>query len=508
MNTPLLRLSGVAKSFGGVRALVRGELELHAGQVTALIGENGAGKSTLVKILTGIHTPDAGVIELDGRPLTIRSPQDAQRLGISVIHQESVVFDDLSVAENIFAAREQPAQRTGTAGTRTSGLRAGLINWRQLHQRAAELLAQLDARIDTRVPLGSLSIAEKHLVQIARALSQEARIVIMDEPTAALSHHETEDLLKIVRRLRGEGRAVLYISHKFEEIFAVADRYATFRDGAAVGSGLIADTSLDELVKLMVGRPIDQVFPKLPAQISDELLRVENLSREPEFADVSFTLRRGEILGVYGLVGAGRTEVMHALFGMNRARAGRVLLEGQELRCRDPGEAISHGIVYVPEDRQSQGAILSRSICDNITLPSLAKFARLGFVEGSREAAAAREWVQRLQVKCADAQQAVGSLSGGNQQKVVLARWLLTAPRVLILDEPTKGIDVGSKAVVHRLMSELVQQGLGVIMVSSELPEVLGMADRILVMRRGRARGLFDRADANAENILRAATDA
>jgi rhamnose transport system ATP-binding protein len=487
----LLRLSGISKSFGGVRALTRGELELHAGEVTALIGENGAGKSTLVKILTGVHSPDAGSIEIEGREVAIRSPQDALRLGISVIHQERVLFDDLSVAENIFAGRE-----------------SRLIGWRNIYDRAASLLAQLESRIDPRATLTGLSIAEKHMVQIARALSQDARVVVMDEPTAALSHHEAEDLLKIVRRLKSEGRAVLYISHKFEEVFAVADRYAAFRDGAAVGAGLVAETTLDDLVKLMVGRPIDQVFPKLPADIGEEVLRVESLSREPEFADVSFSLRRGEILGVYGLVGAGRTEVMHALFGLSEARGGRVTLGGRELRSRDPGDAIRQGIVYVPEDRQTQGAILTRSICDNITLPSLAQFAYLGFVQPGREAAAAQDWVARLQVKCADARQEVGSLSGGNQQKVVLARWLLTAPRVLILDEPTKGIDVGSKAVVHRLMSELVQQGLGVIMVSSELPEILGMSDRVLVMRRGRVRGLFDRADAKAETILRAATDA
>jgi rhamnose transport system ATP-binding protein len=490
MNTPLLRLTGITKSFGGVRALVRGELELHAGQVTALIGENGAGKSTLVKVLTGIHAPDGGTIELDGRSVRIRSPQDAQRLGISVIHQESVVFDDLTVAENILSRWP------------------GLIRWGAMHRAAARLLEQLESHIDPHALLGSLSIAEKHLVQIARALSQDARIVIMDEPTAALSHHEAEDLLRIVRRLRSEGRAVLYISHKFEEVFAIADRYAAFRDGAAVGEGLIADKSVDDLVKLMVGRPVDQVFPKLPAQLGEELLRVDGLSREPEFADVSFTLRRGEILGVYGLVGAGRTELMHALFGMSRPRVGRVVLDGQEIQLHDPCDAIRKGIVYVPEDRQSQGAILTRSICDNITLPSLESFTRWGLVDPARERVAAQEWIARLQVKCASAQQEVGSLSGGNQQKVVLARWLLTRPRVLILDEPTKGIDIGSKSVVHRLMSELVQQGLGVIMVSSELPEVLGMSDRILVMRRGRARGLFDRAEASAETILRAATDA
>jgi rhamnose transport system ATP-binding protein len=494
MSAPSLRIAGLAKSFGGTRALVRGELELYAGQVTALVGENGAGKSTLVKILAGVLQPDSGSIELDGKRIHIRSPHDAQRVGISVIHQESVVFDDLSVAENICVASRQH--------------RRGLIDWPDMQRRAAVILAQLESHIDPRARLVELNVAEKHLVQIARALSQDARVVIMDEPTAALSHHEAEDLLHIVRRLKSEGRSVLYISHKFEEVFAIADYYAVFRDGAAVGSGLITSTSVDALVKLMVGQPIEQVFPKLPARLGAEALRVEQLSRHAEFSDVSFNVRSGEILGVYGLVGAGRSEVMQTLFGLAQPQSGRVLLEQREFRIRDVADAIRHGIAYVPEDRQTQGAILTRSISDNITLPSLARFARLGCIESVRERTSAQEWIARLQIKCADADQDVHDLSGGNQQKVVLARWLVTKPRVLILDEPTKGIDVASKAAVHRLVGELAQDGLAVILVSSELPEILGMADRILIMRRGRVRGLLERADASAEAILRTATDA
>ena len=491
---PLLQLTGIRKSFGGTRALVDGSLNLHAGQVTALIGENGAGKSTLVKILTGVLLPDAGEIRLDGRPMRFASPQVAQHAGISAIHQESVLFDDLSVAENIFVSAWPQ--------------RGGRIDWRSLNTRAAALLAQLEAKIDPRAHLRQLSVAQKHLVQIARALSHDARIVIMDEPTAALSRHEANDVLRIARTLRDAGRAVLFISHRFEEVFGVADRYAVFRDGAAVQEGQIADTNVDALIRLMVGRSLEHSYPQRTPTIADELLRVEALTREPEYADVSFNVRRGEILGVYGLVGAGRSEVMRTVFGLNRADSGRVLLDGKALATVDAQDAIAHGLAYVPEDRQVQGAILSRSIASNIALPNLSRFARRGFVRSAPQHAAATAWAERLQVKCATVDQDVGDLSGGNQQKVVLAKWLLGEPRVLILDEPTKGIDVGAKAKVHELIGSLADQGLAVILVSSELPEVLGLADRILVMRRGRTKGIFERASASAEDILKAATDA
>jgi len=493
MTRPVLQLSGIAKAFGGTRALVNGELALYAGSVTALIGENGAGKSTLVKILSGVHRPDSGEIRIDERPVQIRSLPDATRLGISVIHQESVIFEDLTVAENIFV------------GARPT--RHGLIDWRTMRARTRALLAQLETPLDPDLPARSLSIAQRHIVQIARALSHESRVVIMDEPTAALSHHEAEDLLRIVRRLKDEGRAILFISHKFDEIMAIADRYAVFRDGAAVGAGVMADTSVDGLVSLMVGRSMAQDYPRRTAVAGAEILHVSGLSREPEFTAVDLQLRRGEILGVYGLVGAGRSELMQVLFGLHRADRGSVVLAGETVNFASPDEAIRAGVVLVPEDRQHQGAVLGLSIGDNIVLPSLAGLARLGFCRGGRSASAAREWSARLQVKCRDVDQPVEQLSGGNQQKVVLAKWLLAKPRILILDEPTKGIDVGSKAAVHQLTSELVQQGLSIIMVSSELPEVMGMADRILVMRRGRVRGLFERGSADAATILRAALD-
>jgi rhamnose transport system ATP-binding protein len=492
---PVLKLTGVAKSFAGVKALVDGALELHGGEVTALIGENGAGKSTLVKILTGIYAPDAGSIFIDGAPVRLRSTHDAKRYGITAIHQEAAVFDDLSVAENIFVS-ERPRGRLG------------MIDWRTMNERARSLLLELEADLDPTMPMRALSIAQKHLVQIARALSHDARVVIMDEPTAALSHREAEDLFRIVDGLRAEGRAVLFISHKFDEIMRVADRYVVFRDGAAVGHGGIAETTTDELIRLMVGRPVDQIFPKFETVPGVEALRVEGFSHPTEFADVSFSVRRGEILGVYGLVGAGRTEVMQAVFGLTRPSHGRVVVDGRPVSIRRPADAINAGIVYVPEDRQTQGAVLKLSIVQNITLPSLEKVTHASFIDRAQERALAERYTQRLQVRMAGLDQPVEDLSGGNQQKIVIAKWLATKPKVLILDEPTKGIDVGSKAAVHRFMAELVQQGLAVVMVSSELPEVLGMADRVLVMARGRVRALMDRDDASPERIVRAAADA
>jgi rhamnose transport system ATP-binding protein len=494
MAEPILSLRNIRKSFGGARALVDGRLDLYAGEVTALIGENGAGKSTLVKILTGIYQSDGGVLQIDGRAVRIASPADARKLGISVIHQEAVIFDDLTVAENIFV----------TARPR----RFGLIDWAGMRRDTASILRQLEAPIDPATPMRELSVAQKHLVQIARALSHDSRVVIMDEPTAALSHHEAQHLLRIVRQLKADGRAVLFISHKFEEILDIADRYAVFRDGTTVGEGLLAETSIDSLITLMVGRSVEQIFPKLPAQIGPEVLRTEKLCREAEFAEVDLCVRQGEILGVYGLVGAGRSEVMRTLFGLASPDAGRIMVAGREARIRSPSDAIRLGLAYVPEDRQHQGAILPLSIRDNIALASLRSLGKLCFTSAASTRVTAHEWIERLQIRAAGVSQNVEELSGGNQQKVVLAKWLQTAPRVLILDEPTKGIDVGSKAAVHRLMSELVQRGLAVIMVSSELPEVLGMADRIVVMKRGRVRAQFERADASAEALVRAATDA
>jgi rhamnose transport system ATP-binding protein len=464
---PLLTLTDIRKSFGGVRALDRVSLELPRGCVTALIGENGAGKSTLVKILSGIHQPDAGEIRIDGKPVRIAHPRAARELGLGVVHQECQVFDNLSVAENLFV-HAQPT-------------RAGWVDWRGLHRRAAAVLRDLDAGFDADIPAGRLSIAQKHVVQIARALTHESRVLILDEPTASLSQRECTELFRIVRKLR------------------VADRYAVFRDGVSVGAGELAQVSRDELIRLMVGRPVEQLFPKIETTPGEVLLRVENLSRAGEFADVSFSVRRGEIVGLYGLVGAGRTELAQALSGITRADRGRVQLAP---------EASLAGMALVPEDRQSQGAILDFSVAANVALPNLLTLAPRGWCSRARERALATRWIERLSIKAHHADQAVRSLSGGNQQKVVIAKWLARAPGVLILDEPTKGIDVGAKAAVHAVTSEFARAGGAVLMISSELPEILGMSDRVLVMRRGRLRGEFARAEATSEALLRAASDA
>jgi rhamnose transport system ATP-binding protein len=485
VSPPLLTLADVRKSFGGTRALERVSLELHPGSVTALLGENGAGKSTLVKILSGVHQPDAGEIRLDGKPLRIADPVAARGFGVSVVHQECLVFDNLTVAENLFV-NNQPVRR-------------GVVNWRRLNERAGAVLRDLDADFTADTPAGRLSIAQKHLVQIARALANESRVLIFDEPTASLSQRECAELFRIIRALRDAGRALLFISHKFDEVFEIADRYAVFRDGVSVGAGLLGATDRDALVRLMVGRDVSRLFPQAESAPGEELLRVEGLCRAGEFADVSFTLRRGEILGIYGLVGAGRTELAQALFGVERADAGRVTLTPS---------AVSAGIALVPEDRQTQGAVLPFSIAANLALPNLAKLSRYGWCSARREAALARNWIGRLAIRASGPEQVVHSLSGGNQQKVVIAKWLAREPAVLILDEPTKGIDVGAKAAVHAITGEYARAGNGVIMISSELPEILGMSDRVLVMRRGRVRGEFTRATASSEALLRAASDA
>jgi len=489
---PLLTLDGVTKTFPGVRALSSVSLALYPGQVTALVGENGAGKSTLVKILTGIHRPDEGRLSIDGQARTLGSPHDAARAGITAIHQETVLFDDLSVAENIFIGH---APRT----------RFGLIDTRAMHREAARLLRRIGASLDPAARLRDLGIASKHLVAIARALSIDARVVVMDEPTAALSHKEIEELYELVETLKADGKAILFISHKFDEIFRIADRYTVFRDGEMAGSGLITDTDSDALVRLMVGRSVEGIFPAGSGRFGETVMEVRGYSHPTEFDSIGFSLRRGEILGFYGLVGAGRSECMQSLFGVSRPSAGHVEIDGRELRARSPADAIAQGLVYVPEDRGGQGAITGLPIVGNVSLPSLGGLSRRGFVAMAAEFALAREYTARLDLRASALDQPVGTLSGGNQQKVVIAKWLATRPLVIILDEPTKGIDIGSKAAVHAFMRELADDGLAVIMVSSEIPEVLGMSDRVIVMREGRQVAEFDRDVASPEALVRAA---
>ena len=495
MNRPVLELRNISKTFPGVKALDSVELQLYPGQVTALIGENGAGKSTLVKVLTGIYAPDGGEILIDDAPVTMQAATDAKRHGISAIHQEAVMFDELTVTENIFINNQNRNI-------------FGLLDWKLMRKRAKTLLEYLDVNVDPNIPLRELSVAHKHLVSFAAALSVSSSIVIMDEPTASLSHHEIQELYRLVRRLRDEGKAILFISHKFDEIFEICDRYTVFRDGQFVGSGGIADVTQDDLVAMMVGRTVSQIYPKEQTTIGDTVMSVKGLSHPTEFADIDFDLRKGEILGFYGLVGAGRSEVMQALFGLTPTSSGSMKLNGKPFKPRTPGDAVDQGLVYVPEDRQHQGAILTLPIFQNITLPQLGGLSRSGFIDMAREYDVAREYATRLQLKASSLSENVENLSGGNQQKVVIGKWLATNPNVIIVDEPTKGIDIGSKAAVHKFMGELVAQGLSVIMVSSELPEVMGMADRVIVMHEGRIAARFDRDDMTAEAIVTAATGA
>jgi rhamnose transport system ATP-binding protein len=490
---PLLEMRGISKSFPGVKALDGVNVTLYPGTVTALIGENGAGKSTLVKILTGIYQPDSGEIVVDGVPVHFASAEVAIRSGITAIHQETVLFDELTVAENIYLGH---APRN----------RLGFVNWAAMRVRAAALLHSIDAPISPHARLKDLSIAQRHLVAIARALSVEARVVIMDEPTAALSYKEVEDLFRIIERLKRQGKAILFISHKFEEVYEIADHFVVFRDGRSIGSGLLAQTGQDEIVRMMVGRSVDQVFPKVDVPIGNTVLKVSGYSHPTEFDDISFDLRRGEILGLYGLVGAGRSEFCQALFGITRPSVGTVELEGRRIDIRSPADAVTSGIVYVPEERGRHGAVLAMPIFQNVSMATLAKTTRAGFLREAEELALARRYAERLDLRAAALSVPVGTLSGGNQQKVVIGKWLATKPKVIILDEPTKGIDIGSKAAVHAFMSELAGEGLSVIMVSSELPEILGMSDRILVMREGRMARIWDREGLDAETLVRAAT--
>ncbi|PJF09858.1 sugar ABC transporter ATP-binding protein [Pseudorhodobacter sp. MZDSW-24AT] len=470
---PVLSLRGISKSFPGVKALSAVQLDLYPGQVTALIGENGAGKSTIVKVLTGVYQPDDGQILMGGAEVQFPTAQAASAAGVTAIHQETVLFDEMTVAENIWLGH---APRT----------RLGLIDRRAMRDGAVRLLEGIGAKLNPDLRLRDLGIASKHLVAIARALSIDARVVIMDEPTAALSHKEIHELYELVDTLKAQGKAILFISHKFDEIFRIADRYTVFRDGQFVGAGAMADVAEADLVQMMVGRSVDQIFPARARNIGAPVLTVAGYSHPTEFADIGFTLHRGEILGFYGLVGAGRSEVMQALFGITRPSKGATRIDDQVRVIRSTAEAIAAGIVYVPEDRGKQGAVKGLPIFQNVTLPSLARTSRAGFLRLAEEFKLARDYTQRLDLRAASLDQDVGLLSGGNQQKVVIAKWLATKPRVIILDEPTKGIDIGSKAAVHEFMAELAAEGLAVIMVSSEIPEVLGMSDRVIVMREGR----------------------
>ncbi|MEN3307637.1 MAG: rhamnose transport system ATP-binding protein [Micromonosporaceae bacterium] len=493
----VLALHGVSKSFGSVRALSDVSLDLFAGEAHALAGENGAGKSTLIKILAGVYRPDGGQVLLDGRPVTFAGPGDARDAGVAVIYQEPTLFPDLSVAENIFMGRQPRLRSLG-------GL--GRIDRRAIHEESAALFARLGVALDPAAPARGLSIADQQMVEIAKALSLRARVLIMDEPTAASTPGEVSRLFAVAGALRGEGAAVLFISHRLEEVFALCQRVTTLRDGRLIATEPVAGLTPDDLVRRMVGRDLDTLYPKTEAAIGAVALQVDRLTREGVFTDVSFEVRRGEILALAGLIGAGRSEVARAVFGVDRWDAGAVRVGGKPLPPASPTAAMAAGLALVPEDRRAQGLVMDMSIERNLGLTQLRALRRGGLMSRRRERSRAADWALRLRLKYARLSDAVTMLSGGNQQKVVLAKWLATGPAVLIVDEPTRGIDVGTKAEVHRLLSELAGRGLAVLMISSDLPEVIGMADRVLVMREGRLVAEIPRAGASEESIMSAAT--
>jgi rhamnose transport system ATP-binding protein len=490
---PVLELRDVSKSFGPVVALRSGSLSVHAGSIHALIGENGAGKSTLVKVVAGVHRRDAGTFELGGEPVDFSSTADSKQSGIAVIYQEPTLFPDLSVTENIFMGRQLLA-------------RGRRIDRQAMYAEADRLFERLGVRIDPRRPAAGLSIADQQIIEIAKAISLDARLLIMDEPTAALSGVEVDRLFAVARSLRDEGRALVFISHRFDEVFALCDTVTVMRDGSYVDTRRIDETTPSELVSLMVGRDVDDLFPKTPATIGEPVLTVRGLNRAGVFHDIDLEVRAGEIVGLAGLVGAGRSEVARAVFGVDPYDSGSVSISGRTVRRHDPRSAIRAGMAFIPEDRRKQGLVIDSSVTRNVAGVIRRGIAKAGLVTSAMENRAAAPWASRLEVKTSALDMTAATMSGGNQQKVVIAKWLATDPRLLIIDEPTRGIDVGTKAEVHRLLSELAGQGLAILMISSELPEVLGMADRVVVLCEGRVTAELDRADATPEAVMHAAT--
>lgn len=486
----LLSVSGIAKSFAGVQALRGVSFDLNPGEVHALVGENGAGKSTLIKVMTGAHRPDSGTIEIEGHPVLHNSPQRSRALGIAAIYQQPALFPDLSVAENM------------ALGFETGGLWR-LIDWRSRRTRARELLDRIGAAIDADAPVSTLTMPEQQMVEIAKSLGGKAKVLIMDEPTASLPEHEVENLFRVVRELKSQGVGIIYISHRLDELYSLADRVTVLRDGQTVATRPMKEVERPELIRLMVGREVSAIFPKREVKQGDVVLETRGLDcRDSGVRGVSLSIRAGEIVGLAGLVGAGRTELARVLFGLTPATGGEILLNGRPVVVGKPSDAVDLGIAYVPEDRRRHGVILELPIADNTSLAVLRRISKGGFLDFARERELAAGYVEKLAVKTPSIDTPAGNLSGGNQQKVALSRWLATEPKVLILDEPTQGIDVGAKAEIHKLMVDLAERGMAILMISSELPEALGMSDRIGVMRGGALVGMLNRTEATQERVM------
>ena len=491
---PVLEAVTIDKSFPGVHALDDVSLTVLPGEVHAVIGENGAGKSTLMKILAGAYTPDAGTIHVGGTPVTVESPRVAQDLGICIIYQELSLVDALSVGENLFL---------GDLPTKSGGWQ---VDWPTLWQRSAELLARVGSRVRPQTPLRNLSVAQKQMVEIARALARNVRVLILDEPTSSLTSQETARLFEIIASLRERGVGIVYITHRLVEVFRIADRVTVLRDGKVIGTLPVAEATEDTLVRMMVGRDLSRLFTHAREADGPVRLDVRGLNRQGVLEDVNLSVRGGEIVGLAGLVGAGRTELARCLFGADRYDSGEIILDNQPVTIRTPANAVRLGIALVPEDRKLQALILRMSVRENLSLPILDRLGSRVIPSRSRERSLAGDYIRSLSIRTPSMEQRIAALSGGNQQKVVIARWLATKPKVLILDEPTRGIDVGAKAEVHALIAQLAEQGVAILMISSELPEILGMSHRVLVMREGRIVADIPRKEATEETIMSAAT--
>jgi ABC-type sugar transport system ATPase subunit/ribose/xylose/arabinose/galactoside ABC-type transport system permease subunit len=490
----ILRADSISKRFGGVTVLDAVGFDVGPGEVHALLGENGAGKSTLLKVLAGVHRPDAGTVLVDGQSVELRSPIDAQRRGIALIHQEPLAFPDLDVAENIYVGHAMPRNALGA------------LDRRAMYADASRVLESLGVRINPRAKVRGLSIADQQMVELAAALSQRARVLLMDEPTAALTPSEVAELFRIVRQLRSAGAAIVFISHRLEEVFALADRITVLRDARFVATSPASETNPQQIIQQMVGRPLTTLFEKQRVPPGPVRLSVRSLCAHGRFSDISFDVRGGEIVGLAGLVGAGRTDVAQSIFGAAPLTSGQIAIDGKRVNIRSPRDAIQHGVAYVPEDRQHDGLLLPFRISSNLTLANLRESSCFGWLRAGREREIGARWRDRLEIRLRDLAQPARELSGGNQQKVVLGKWLHTEPQILLLDEPTRGIDIGAKAQVHKLMVELARQGKAILLISSDLPEVLAMSDRVLVMCEGRITAEFTAAVATQEKVMAAAT--